>query len=246
MNYIHVAFAANLNRSADTLEKLASLIDPDLTKLESLEEMQAQVEAGAAIWGAVLHGLLTVPEIMERVDGLTASGYSEPDTLTNNGAECANLFLGVMQDFIYPMGEAALPTYSLCEDWEPSEDSRVMYRRNELRSESSGCRILARLIETGKSANVNNEPRGQAVIQTPRYVVSNDPPQITIDGTAYALAAKAATFFEALIVANGEWINGHSVVNQPSRIVAVMPLEVRLRVESEPGKGFRLKKDKVI
>ncbi len=79
-----------------------------------------------------------------------------------------------------------------------------------------------------------------------RVVVKQTPPQVTIDGSAYAISNKAAFFMEKLVEANGEWINGHAVVNQPSRIVASMPKEVRSIVESAAGKGFRLNLKKVI
>lgn len=162
MEYIRIALAANLNRAADTLERLARGAEAEPTSTEQLEEMQAQVDAGAAVWGAVLHGLLKVPEIVEHVDELTASGYTEPDSLVGSGQESANLFLSVMTDFVYPLGEATTPTYSLCDRWEPSDDHHAMYRRNELRSESTGCRLLARLIETGGATT----PVGQVMPAT--------------------------------------------------------------------------------
>lgn len=149
MEHLRVALAANLNRAAQTLERLAGRGDAEPTAVERLEEMQAHVDAGAALWGAVNRGFLTVPEIVERVDELTEAGYLEPDSLVGSGQESAQLFLGVMTDFVYPLGEATTPTYAICDEWEPTDCARVMYRRNELRSESTGCRLLARLIETG-------------------------------------------------------------------------------------------------
>ncbi len=74
-------------------------------------------------------------------------------------------------------------------------------------------------------------------------VVSFDPPQVVIHGTAYALKRLAATFFNALVTASGDWINGQEVVPQASRVVASMPDQVRKLVESAPGKGYRLRRE---
>ncbi|MBU4270802.1 MAG: hypothetical protein KKE86_04225 [Planctomycetes bacterium] len=72
-------------------------------------------------------------------------------------------------------------------------------------------------------------------------IVSLTPPQITIDGTAYAVTEEAAKLLNDLVTAN-DWVSGHSIVNQPSRVVAKMPDPVKKLVESAPGKGFRLRR----
>ena len=76
-----------------------------------------------------------------------------------------------------------------------------------------------------------------------RPIVSLDPPQITIGDAPYALNETAATLLKKL-VDSGDWVNGGSIVNQPSRVVARMPKEVRRIVESSPGKGFRINLNK--
>ncbi|MGD0519089.1 MAG: hypothetical protein ABSA26_16260 [Thermoguttaceae bacterium] len=119
-------------------------------------------------------------------------------------------------------------------------DTPYVRLTKEIDFKVEACERIADLLTSG------NKPGGQADTQTPQYVVSKNPPQITIDGNAYALTATAVTFMNELIAANGEWINGHSVVKQPSRIVASMPLKVRSIVKSATGKGFRLNPKKVI
>ena len=75
-------------------------------------------------------------------------------------------------------------------------------------------------------------------------IVCLDPPQVTIDDTAYAVKKPAAVLLNALVKANGDWINGKKVVQQPTRVVAGMPKQVRKLVESSPGKGYRLRREK--
>ncbi|MCD4726912.1 MAG: hypothetical protein K8R46_04590 [Pirellulales bacterium] len=160
MEYQRVAFAANLTRAADVLDRVAAQAAvADLPKQESLEEMQAQIKAVAAIWGATIAGFLTIPEIKAEVDGLADSGLTEPDSTRNSGADCANLFFAVMREFVYPQGEAVAPYYALIEDerWTPTELEYRMLRKNELRAEATGCRMLAQII-TGSSGG--SVPRG--------------------------------------------------------------------------------------
>jgi hypothetical protein len=156
MDHVRIAFAANLNRSADTLERLAAtLTTADPTKQEHLEEMQAQVDAGAVIWGAVLQGFLTTPEILN-----IGLAEGEVDTATGEGVECANLFFSVMREFVYPLGEAVVPR-SLCEEseWAMTDDKRAVMRKRELQNEATGCRILAKLIETPENEVIEDKKR---------------------------------------------------------------------------------------
>lgn len=148
-DHLRVAFAANLNRSADKLERLAAtLTTADATQPEILSEMQAQRDAGAAIWGATLQGFLTTPEIVGEVQGLAGNGHTEVDTTAENGAVCANLFLSVMREFIYPIGESVAPyTVADDEEWPMTEAKHAAGRQTELEAEATGCRIIARLIE---------------------------------------------------------------------------------------------------
>ena len=76
----------------------------------------------------------------------------------------------------------------------------------------------------------------------PMLQVTATPPQAIVNGLAYALKPPAVTLLTAIIDAGGEWINGGEEVNQASRVVAKMPVPVRLLIEAEPGKGFRLRK----
>lgn len=152
-----IAFAAHLSRSADTLERLAAhLTAADPTKQESLEEMQAQVEAGAAIWASVLRGFLTAPEIVGEVDGLTGDGFTEVDETTDNGVHCANLLFAVMREYFYPLGPTVAPYYALLNDehWQPSDDEQQMLRRTELRNEATCCRMLAHMVGTAATPTV--------------------------------------------------------------------------------------------
>lgn len=89
-----------------------------------------------------------------------------------------------------------------------------------------------------------NRP-GTKVIEQ-RAVVSTVPPQIAIDGKAYSITDTAAILLQNLVNADGEWVSGSDVVNQPSRVVAAMPEQVRMHVEASPGKGFRFRRRTVI
>jgi len=162
MEHFRVAYAANLNRSADTLERLAAKLADGYTRLDSLDESQAYIDAGAAIWGATLRGFLAVQEIIDRVQELALVGFSEPDTVTDNGMHSSNLFFGAMSDYVLPLGESVAPYESLgnSKRWPPSNDDRMLFRRNELRCQATGCRILARLIgETGGAEAAASSPK---------------------------------------------------------------------------------------
>ena len=74
-------------------------------------------------------------------------------------------------------------------------------------------------------------------------VVCLTPPRVTIGDTAYTVTETAAKFVAKLVEAK-DWISGHSIVNQPSRVVSNMPTEVRNVIESASGKGFRIKRQK--
>jgi hypothetical protein len=148
--YLQIAFAANLKRSADTLERLAAIQAVELSQQDSFEEMQAHVDAGAAVWGAVLAGFLDIPEIVLRVEELRDYGFPEPDTTTDNGMKCSNLFFDAMTDVIYPMGEGVAPYDSLSnyEQFPLPVGDKIRFRQSELKAESTGCRILTGIIET--------------------------------------------------------------------------------------------------
>ena len=150
MDIHRIAFAANLNRAANTLDQLATRLAEGLTKLESLDESAAYIAAGAAIWGATLRGFLTVPEIVAHVEALKLEGFPEPDTVTDNGMRSSNVFFDAMSSYVYPLDEAVTPYESLgnSEQWPPTDDDRTLFRRNELRNQATGCRIFSRLIET--------------------------------------------------------------------------------------------------
>jgi hypothetical protein len=85
----------------------------------------------------------------------------------------------------------------------------------------------------GEAHNWANDPL------TRRFVVSLSPPQVTIDGTAYALEDKAAEFLNGLMK-DQDWVSGSSIVNQPSRVRDHMPPEVQRWIKSGSGKGFRI------
>ena len=145
--HIKVALASNLYRSADALERLALGVTTELpTTLEELSETQAQVDAGAAIWGAVLQGFLVVPEIVEEVEGVAGNGFTEVNTAYGDGVVCVNLFFSVMSGFIYPLGESVAP-YLAGDDENVSEARYAAGRKLRMTAEATGCRIIARLIE---------------------------------------------------------------------------------------------------
>jgi len=153
MDTLRIAYAANLNRAAEILDRLSISTESDLSYLEGHQKMQAQVDAGEAIWSAADKRYLTVPEIVRLVDELRGCGFTEPDATTNCGELCANLFFSAMSDFIYPLDNVC-PQDSLLDPddcWPPTESQRIRMRQSELKSEATGCRIFARMIETGNS-----------------------------------------------------------------------------------------------
>jgi len=85
------------------------------------------------------------------------------------------------------------------------------------------------------------EESQQPRITGPRISASTHPPQVSIDGKAYALTAEAAELVQALVDANGEWISASKVIAQPSRVIRNMPANVRQLIEKKPGAGCRLK-----
>ena len=81
--------------------------------------------------------------------------------------------------------------------------------------------------------NAKVEPpknKTDAPIET-RFVVSLSPPQVTIDGTPYALKNTAAPLIAGLMKSH-DWVSGSSIVSQASRVVASMPAEVQKWIES--------------
>ena len=80
----------------------------------------------------------------------------------------------------------------------------------------------------------------QPPLDDDRLIVSPTASQVSIDGTAYALKEEAAKLLRQLVEAK-DWVSGGSIVNQPSRVVAGMPNEVRRWIESAPGKGYRIR-----
>jgi hypothetical protein len=104
---------------------------------------------------------------------------------------------------------------------------------------------ISPFISPTTTANNKGGENGKHGEQCARLVISLEPPQATIDGTPYALKVSAAKLLKALHDA-ADWVNGKSVINQPSRVVATMPEKVRRIIESSPGKGFRVNLSKVI
>lgn len=223
MSFLRVAYVASLNRAADTLERLAAVVDADLTKQQAIEEQQAQVEAGVTIWAAVLDGFITESEIVDEVEGLAGNGWMEPDALIDNGVHCANLFLAVMREFIYPLGDAVAPQYALIDDedlndltWRPSPEQARMLRREELIAESTGCRIMARMIETATCGN--EEKKGDTKPGRPRMSerdlrIQRLCEENNLDGQWAALARLATDDPEILKLNNGEPITRHVARN---------------------------------
>ncbi|MGA2797775.1 MAG: hypothetical protein ABSE63_09365 [Thermoguttaceae bacterium] len=157
VDYLRIALSGNLSRAADTFESLADrATGPEpATKIEQIEELQAAIDAGATIWEAVNRGLLNVPVIAALVGQQFGQGRREPDTLGNAKTECANLFLEVMREFLYPHGEGIFPQFSFMKETHDSEmdekaNLQARWRKHELQEQATGCRMLAELIKSGK------------------------------------------------------------------------------------------------
>ena len=73
----------------------------------------------------------------------------------------------------------------------------------------------------------------------PRITVSVDPPQVVIDGAAYAIKPKMAEFFEAMVVASGDYVSmsSHGI---RSRDTESLPKEVQAIIDTQPGSGSRI------
>jgi hypothetical protein len=130
-----------------------------------------------------------------------------------------------------------------CED-EAIRICRVHFRRAHRECGRTLKRLAAKLgvsvsIGLPKTTKAIKRPRGKSTGITVRLA----PPQVTIDGAPHAVNKAAAQLMQALVGAGGDWVSGNSVVNQPSRVVASLPDEVRQAVESSPGKGFRLRRN---
>lgn len=83
---------------------------------------------------------------------------------------------------------------------------------------------------------------GSATVKQPHIAVSLNPPQVTIDGKAYALNRNAAKLLQAIVDADGEWVAASACDAQAARTINGMPPEVRRLIESKPGAGTRLKR----
>lgn len=73
-----------------------------------------------------------------------------------------------------------------------------------------------------------------------RLTVAIDPPQAVLDGTPYALTQDGATFVQALLNAEGDWVAGCKLDMRADRVKKALPKPIRELIESSPGKGYRI------
>ena len=165
-NPMRVALAANLTRAANTFDALAKRANgPEpATRTEQLEETQAAIDAGAAVWEGVIRGLVNVPAIARLVGELAGQGHMKPET-TEFGNVCANFFHDVMREFLYPEGEGVFPYFAFREEAQQAHHTgsdvagglSALWRRHELQEQATGCTMLARLVESGVDEQYRNK-----------------------------------------------------------------------------------------
>jgi len=92
------------------------------------------------------------------------------------------------------------------------------------------------------AATVQAAPSPAPSPPIPRIVVSLDPPQVVLDGAAYALTPDGAAFLQTLVEANGDWVAGSSIPDiRADRVKGRLPAPIRDLIEASTGKGYRLK-----
>jgi hypothetical protein len=74
-----------------------------------------------------------------------------------------------------------------------------------------------------------------------RFTVTLQPPQATLDGTAYSITPDAATFLDVLVRAKGEWVSGSTLPDmRADRVRKHLPQPIQVLIEARTGVGFRL------
>ena len=73
-----------------------------------------------------------------------------------------------------------------------------------------------------------------------RVQVMLTPPQVTVDGTAYAVSPDGALLVDELLKADAEWISGENLMMRVDRVKKNLPKPVLDLIESVPGKGHRI------
>ena len=76
---------------------------------------------------------------------------------------------------------------------------------------------------------------------TPRLRVVLEPPQITLDDTAYAVSSDGATLVNELVKADGDWVSPSKIdVTRPKRVKESLPPQILELIEAASGKGHRI------
>ena len=97
-----------------------------------------------------------------------------------------------------------------------------------LQSNSTDCDLTQDNLAPQVQASA---PTGNAKPK-PRLLVTNHPPQATLDGTAYAIKPDAAVFLIALLQANGDWVSPNTHGVRTNRVVKALPAEIRALIET--------------
>lgn len=108
---------------------------------------------------------------------------------------------------------------------------------------AASCLLLGEVIEAvgqhsaGPPEEQPQSPEAMAI------VVSLNPPQIKLFDTVYAVTPDGASFVQSLINAKGDWLAGSTLEMRADRVKASLPEPIRSRIESSPGKGYRLHRE---
>ncbi len=102
-------------------------------------------------------------------------------------------------------------------------------------------RQLVAMIQKGLNVISDKAPES-------RLIVSLDPPQVTIDGTAYAVAPDGADFVKTLVDADGDWISSTDAgwLFRPDRVLKALPPAVQQLVEPRTGSGYRISRQTLL
>ena len=89
---------------------------------------------------------------------------------------------------------------------------------------------------------VGNAPVGFEDLQS--WTLDDDKRLVVLNGEPFPLTAKGFVMMEALISADGAWVSGWAdrEISKPSEVKNGLPLKVRVNIETESGKGYRIKK----
>ena len=80
----------------------------------------------------------------------------------------------------------------------------------------------------------------------PRIIVDLAQSKVTLDGVCHTITGEGARFLHELLKAKGNWVSSTDIdIRKPDRLKKAMPVAVSSLIESLPGKGSRIPREKL-